>query len=95
MAFPLIVLAVFTLTLGFCEGYLQKFLLGEAHPEAINYFLMAAALCCGVGGIAVAWFDWGAQGARCQGFIRKCRGCKNFSSRNGTWTTSGAGSSTA
>jgi NADH-quinone oxidoreductase subunit L len=24
-----------------------------------------------VGGIAVAWFDWGAKGARCQGFIQK------------------------
>ena len=44
MPFPLIVLAVFTLTLGFCEGYLEKFLLGEAHHQALNYFLLAAAL---------------------------------------------------
>ncbi|MGP7987219.1 MAG: NADH-quinone oxidoreductase subunit L [Desulfobaccales bacterium] len=78
MVFPLIVLAVFTLTLGFGEGYLQKFLLGEANPEALNYFLMAGALCCGVGGIAVAWFDWGAQGARCQGFIQKVPWLQEF-----------------
>ena len=49
MLFPLIVLALFTLTLGFCEGYPAEFLLGEAGPEALNYFLMAGALCCGVG----------------------------------------------
>jgi len=71
MTFALIVLAIFTLTLGFCQGYLQKFLLREVHPHALNYFLLAAALSCGVGGIAVAWFDWGAKGARCQGFIQK------------------------
>ena len=78
MVFPLIVLAVFTLTLGFCEGYLQKFLLGKPGPEALNYFLMAGALCCGVGGIAVAWFDWGAQGARCQGFIQRVPWLQEF-----------------
>ena len=39
MAFPLIVLAGFTLILGFCQGYLEKLLLGESHPHAMNYFL--------------------------------------------------------
>jgi NADH-quinone oxidoreductase subunit L len=71
MAFPLIVLAGFTLVLGFMEGTLQKFLLGEAHHEAMNLPLTVLAVSCALGGIGVAWFDWGAKGAAWQGFIRK------------------------
>ena len=44
IAFPLILLAGFTLILGFCQGYLEKLLLGEVHPHAMNYFLLAAAV---------------------------------------------------
>ena len=78
MAFPLIVLAGFTLILGFCEGYLQKLLLGEVHHHAMNYFLLASAVTCAVGGITVAWFDWGAKGAKCVGFISKVPALENF-----------------
>ena len=71
MAFPLIVLAGFTLVLGFMEGSLQKFLLGEAHHHAMNVPLTVLAVSCALGGIGLAWLDWGAKGAAWQGFIRK------------------------
>jgi NADH-quinone oxidoreductase subunit L len=78
MAFPLIVLAGFTLVLGFCEGYLQKLLLGEVHHHAMNYFLLVSAVSCAVGGIAVAWVDWGKKDAKCVGFISKMPALQNF-----------------
>ncbi len=71
MAFPLIVLAGFTLVLGFMEGWLQKFLLGESHHHAMNVPLTVLAVSCALGGIGLAWLDWGAKGAAWQGFIRK------------------------
>jgi NADH-quinone oxidoreductase subunit L len=78
MAFPLIVLAGFTLILGFCQGYLEKLLLGESHPHAMNYFLLVSAVTCAVGGIAVAWLDWGRKGAACVGFISKVPALQTF-----------------
>src|SRR3989339_550173 len=78
MAFPLIVLACFTLILGFCQGYLEKLLLGASHPHAMNYFLLVAAVSCAVGGIVVAWFDWGAKNAKCVGFISRFPALQTF-----------------
>jgi NADH-quinone oxidoreductase subunit L len=78
MAFPLIVLAIFTLTLGFCHDYLQKLLLGEVHHHAPDMFLLVAAVSCAVGGIAMAWLDWGRKGAKCVGFIRQAPALENF-----------------
>ncbi|MEJ2671527.1 MAG: NADH-quinone oxidoreductase subunit L [Deltaproteobacteria bacterium] len=78
MAFPLIALAGFTLVLGFCHDYLQKFLLGEVHHHAPNYFLLAGAVSCAVGGIIVAWLDWGAKNAKCVGFISKVPALQEF-----------------
>jgi len=78
MSLPLLVLAGFTLILGFCQGYLEKFLLGESHPHAMNYFLLVAAVSCAVGGIALAWFDWGAKNAKCVGFIQKFPALQTF-----------------
>ena len=71
MAFPLIVLAGFTLVLGFMEGNLQKFLLGEVHHHPMNVPLTVLAVSCALGGIGLAWLDWGAKAAAWQGFIRK------------------------
>ena len=31
-----------------------------------------------MGGIAVAWFDWGAKDAKCVGFISKFPALQNF-----------------
>ncbi|HZE21012.1 MAG TPA: proton-conducting transporter membrane subunit, partial [Desulfobaccales bacterium] len=78
MAFALIVLAGFTLCLGFLHDYLQKFLFGEVHHHATNYFLLGSAVSCALGGIAVAWFDWGARTAKWEGFIHKVPALENF-----------------
>ena len=78
MALPLLVLAGFTLSLGFCEGYLQKILLGEVHHHAMNYFLLVAAVSCAVGGITIAWLDWGRKDAECVGFISKVPALQEF-----------------
>jgi NADH-quinone oxidoreductase subunit L len=71
MAFPLIVLAGFTLVLGFMQNHIEKFLLGASHPHDMNYLLLGLAVGCALGGIGLAWLDWGAKTASWQGFIRK------------------------
>jgi NADH-quinone oxidoreductase subunit L len=71
MAFPLLVLSGFTLVLGFMEGSIEKFLLGESHHHGINVTLTVLAVSCALGGIGLAWLDWGAKAAAWQGFIRK------------------------
>jgi NADH-quinone oxidoreductase subunit L len=78
MAFPLLVLASFTLILGFCQGYLEKLLLGASHPHAMNYFLLVAAVGCALSGIALAWLDWGRKDAKCVGFISKFPALQTF-----------------
>ncbi|MHB8066817.1 MAG: NADH-quinone oxidoreductase subunit 5 family protein [Desulfobaccales bacterium] len=78
MLFPLIVLAFFSLILGFCQEYLQKFLLGEVHHHVMDYALLISAVSCALGGIALAWFDWGAKGAKCVGFISRFPALQNF-----------------
>jgi NADH-quinone oxidoreductase subunit L len=78
MAFPLIVLAGFTLVLGFLQGSIEKFLLGESHPHEMNYLLLGLAVGCALTGIGLAWLDWGAKTARWQGFIRYAPVLENF-----------------
>jgi NADH-quinone oxidoreductase subunit L len=78
MSIPLIILAVFTCVLGFLQDPLQKFLLGEVHHHAPNYVLLVAAVGCALGGIGLAWLDWGAKGAKWEGFIRKFPALENF-----------------
>ncbi len=78
MSFPLLVLAGFTLILGFCQGSLEKYLLGVSHPHHIDYALLVSAVSCAVGGIALAWFDWGRRGAKCVGFISYVPALENF-----------------
>ena len=78
MSFPLLVLAAFATILGFCQGYLEKFLLGASHPHEVHLPLLIAAVSCALGGIALAWVDWGAKNARCVGFISKFPALQNF-----------------
>jgi NADH-quinone oxidoreductase subunit L len=78
MSFPLIVLAGFTLVLGFLEGSLQKFLLGEVHHHELNLTLLVLAVGAALLGIGLAWKDWGAKGATWQGFIRNFPALENF-----------------
>jgi NADH-quinone oxidoreductase subunit L len=78
MAFPLIVLAGFTLVLGFLHAPLQRYLLGEYHPHEMNYLLLVLAVGAALTGIGMAWLDWGAKKATWQGFIRNFPALENF-----------------
>ncbi|MFZ5451786.1 MAG: NADH-quinone oxidoreductase subunit L [Thermodesulfobacteriota bacterium] len=78
MAFPLIVLAGFACVLGFLQTPLEKFLLGASHPHEMNYLLLVLAVGSALSGIGLAWLDWGASGAKWQGFIRKVPALENF-----------------
>jgi NADH-quinone oxidoreductase subunit L len=71
MSLPLIILAGFTLILGFCQGWFEHYLIPAAqiHPHTMNYTILGLAVTAAVGGIAVAWFDWGRAGAKQVGFI--------------------------
>jgi len=78
MSFPLIVLAAFTLVLGFLQTPLEEFLIGESHLHDMNYGLLFSAVGCALGGIGLAWLDWGSPQAKWQGFIRKFPALENF-----------------
>jgi NADH-quinone oxidoreductase subunit L len=78
MAFPLIVLAGFTLVLGFMHAPLQEYLLGHYHPHELNMLLMVLAVGAALSGIGVAWLDWGCKKATWQGFIRNFPALENF-----------------
>jgi NADH-quinone oxidoreductase subunit L len=78
MAFPLLVLAGFTLVLGFLQAPLESYLLGEHHPHAMNYLLLVLAVGAALVGIGLAWLDWGAKTAKWQGFIRNFPALENF-----------------
>ena len=78
MSLPLIILATFTCILGFMQGWFEKFLLGKSAPHDIDWLLLISAVSCAVGGIALAWFDWGRKNAKCLGFIKKFPALENF-----------------
>jgi NADH-quinone oxidoreductase subunit L len=78
MSFPLIVLAGFTLVLGFMQGSLEKYLLGESHPHELNVTLLVLAVGAALTGMGLAWKDWGAKSATWQGFIRNFPALENF-----------------
>ena len=78
MSFALLVLAGFTLVLGFLMGPLEGYLLGEHHPHEMNYLLLVLAVGAALSGIGLAWLDWGAKNAQWQGFIRKFPALENF-----------------
>ena len=78
MAVPLIVLAAITLALGFLEGSFKEFLLGRHAPSGgpevgIHGVLpMAAlALALALGGVALAWLEFGRAGVRQIGFVER------------------------
>jgi NADH-quinone oxidoreductase subunit L len=75
---PLIILAGFTCILGFLQGSLERFLLGESHPHEMNYLLLALAVGCALGGIGLAWVDWGRKGATWEGFLSKMPVLEHF-----------------
>jgi NADH-quinone oxidoreductase subunit L len=78
MLLPLCILAFFTLTLGFMQGSLEKFLTGHVSHHEISIPLLISAVGAAVGGIVLAWFDWGAKNAKCVGFISYVPVLENF-----------------
>jgi NADH-quinone oxidoreductase subunit L len=78
MNLPLLILAFFTLTLGFMQGPLEKFLTGHLGHHEISIPLLISAVTAAVGGIVLAWFDWGAKNAKCVGFISYIPVLENF-----------------
>jgi NADH-quinone oxidoreductase subunit L len=78
MNVPLLILAFFTLTLGFMQGPLEKFLTGHAGHHDISIPLLVSAVSAALGGIALAWLDWGAKNAKCVGFISRVPVLENF-----------------
>ena len=71
-------LVIIACVLGFLQTPLQKFLIGAAHPHEMNYLLLFLAVGCALGGIGLAWLDWGSPKAKWQGFIRKVPVLENF-----------------
>jgi NADH-quinone oxidoreductase subunit L len=78
MNLPLLILAFFTLTLGFMQSPLEKFLTGHAGHHDISIPLLVSAVSAALGGIALAWLDWGAPKAKCVGFISYIPVLENF-----------------
>ncbi len=72
MAAPLVVLAGFTLVLGFSEHGLASFLLWGHHPEAGHHPWVLPAALTAVGlGVGLAWLEFGRKGAAQTGFLSK------------------------
>lgn len=69
MSIPLVILATFTIILGFCQEYLETYLLGHPQHHEHNYLLLICAVTAALSGIGLAWNDWGAKKARRVGFI--------------------------
>ena len=92
MNLPLLILAFFTLTLGFMQGPLEKFLTGHAGHHDISIPLLISAVSGALGGIALAWLDWGRQRPSASVLSAMSRCWKISSSKSGTWIISGAGS---
>ena len=82
MAWPLIVLAVVTLILGFFQGSLETFFNGQqgvpaahaGHHAWLPYVAIGSAL----GGLALAWLEFGRAGAEQVGFVEKIVPLKNL-----------------
>ncbi|HAY22066.1 MAG TPA: NADH-quinone oxidoreductase subunit L [Desulfobacterales bacterium] len=78
MNIPLLILACFTLTLGFMQGHLEKFLTGHAGHHEISIPLLVSAVSAALLGIGLAWRDWGAKKAKCVGFLSYVPVLENF-----------------
>lgn len=77
MLVPLVVLAGITLVLGFFQKPLEAFLTSGSVTITLpvngghHYGLMAAALCTSLGGVVLAWFEFGRKDAAQVGFVEK------------------------
>jgi NADH-quinone oxidoreductase subunit L len=74
MAWPLIILAVATVLLGYIQTPLEHFLTGSAllsHGPSHHTWLLPAALGLAVCGIGLAWLEFGRRGAARIGFVER------------------------
>ncbi|MCJ7829842.1 MAG: NADH-quinone oxidoreductase subunit L, partial [Desulfobacterales bacterium] len=76
MVGPLVVLAVITLLLGFCQGPLERFLqgppiAGHGANGGVHGWLTYLALALAGGGMALAWLEFGRPGAGQVGFVER------------------------
>ena len=76
MAWPLIILAFISLVLGFFQGQLENYLstpsLGGSHVDGAHHgWLPFAALGLALGGIGLAWLEFGRRGSEQIGFVER------------------------
>ncbi|UCF94611.1 MAG: NADH-quinone oxidoreductase subunit L, partial [Desulfobacterales bacterium] len=74
MAWPLVILAAITVLLGFFQGALQHFFAGHLMTAAggangQHGWLPYVALVLALGGVGLAWWEFGRRGARQVGFV--------------------------
>jgi NADH-quinone oxidoreductase subunit L len=83
MAWPLIILAAITVVLGFFQGYFENILnmsqsslsdSGDSH----HLWLPFAALGLALGGIVLAWLEFGRRGAERVGFVERIPALHNL-----------------
>lgn len=82
MGWPLIILAAVTVVLGFCQGALEAFFSGQqgipsahaGHHGWLPFVAIGAAL----GGVGLAWLEFGRQGADQVGFVEKIAPINNL-----------------
>jgi len=75
MGVPLLILAAVTLVLGFAQKPLTQFLLfggaaGDDHAQ-VGHGLLITAVACAVGGVLLAWFEFGRRNSIRIGFVER------------------------
>jgi NADH-quinone oxidoreductase subunit L len=76
MAWPLIILAVISVLLGFGQSGLQQFLtdtlrVAPAHTEGHHTWLLFVTLALALGGVGLAWMEFGRRAANRIGFVER------------------------
>ncbi|UCG08047.1 MAG: NADH-quinone oxidoreductase subunit L [Desulfobacterales bacterium] len=83
MVWPLVILAAITLLLGFFQGYLDSFLSSPQMMQsntrgAHHSWLPFTALGLALGGIALAWLEFGRRAAEQVGFVERMPALNNL-----------------
>ena len=83
MAWPLIILAAITVVLGFFQGYFENISsslqAALSHPvDSHHFWLPYAAMGLALGGIALAWLEFGRRGALQVGFVERIPALKRL-----------------
>ncbi len=82
MGWPLIILAAATVVLGFCQGALETFFSGQpgipATEAGHHGWLPFVAIGSALGGVGLAWLEFGRAGADQVGFVEKIAPLNNL-----------------